>query len=86
MTTYAPGPYYLLDQLRAHEGAKLIIEDLLESYGMRQVFIVGVPCHKDIVEEELRSASSRLERKIAKIKKELKQVFGNEFYKIEDLI
>lgn len=86
MTKYAPGPYYLLDQLRAHEGAKLIIEDLLDSYGMRGVLVVGVPCHKDIVEEELRSASSRLERKISKIKKEIKQVFGGELYKIDDLI
>ena len=80
MTTYAPGPYYLLDQLRAHESAKIIIEDLLESYGVRQVIVVGAPCHKDIVEEELRSALSRLELKISQIKKDLKKLILISFF------
>lgn len=86
MTTYAPGPYYLLDELRAHKAAQLIIDDLAESFDFRRGLVVGAPCHKDIIGEELKAASGRLERKISKIKKEILGHFGDELYGLGDII
>ena len=87
MTTYAPGPYYLLDKLSAHKSAQLIIDDLAEFWDFRRGWVVvGVPCHKDIIGEELKAASGRLARKIAKIEKQILEHFGEELYRLGDIM